>query len=126
MLDKKPDAPGVGVLSLYVLEGSIVCVVVTRALALHGYALELASAATAAVVLLLWAAGWPTYARMQELAADAAQRALHPGSTFKGRAPPRGIAGAFWQIARITVGALYAAHAALYRKVSIAFRPPLV
>ncbi len=125
MVDNKTDASGIGVLSLYVIEGSVVAFILTRALALQGNAFALAATATATVVLALWAGGWPTYARMKELDADAAQRALHPGSTFRGRMPPSGAAGALWSAARYTVGALFAAERALYEKTRVVFRPPL-
>ena len=95
MTEKKTNGvSGLGVLSLYVVEATIVAIAVTRGLSLVGPGLMAGAGAVAAVTLALWAAGWPTYVRVKEYEKDAAQRAAHPGSTFKGRMPPHGAAGA--------------------------------
>lgn len=127
MVEKKKasDVSGLGVLSLYVIEGTIVAIAVTRGAALVGPGLMAGAGGVAAVMLVLWATGWPTFVRVKEIERDAAQRAAHPGSTFKGRMPPRGAAGALFGIGRVSVGVLFAAHHAIYEKLSIVFRPPL-
>jgi hypothetical protein len=124
-MSKKAEASGAGVLSLYVIEGAVIALIVTRALALHGNGLVAGGGAVAALFFVMWGAGWPVYGRAQEYASDAEQRRAHPGSTFKGRMPPSGAMGALWKLASGTVGALFGAHRALYDKASIAFRPPL-
>src|ERR1043166_9578131 len=120
MTEKKTNGvSGLGVLSLYVVEATIVAIAVTRGLSLVGPGLMAGAGAVAAVTLALWAAGWPTYVRVKEYEKGAA----HPGSTFKGRMPPHCAAGALWAVAKATVGVFFAAQNAIYEKLSIVFRP---